>query len=113
MNSKDLSLAELRIKNEEQMNKLNSKFENLKNQNEQLKVEIELNKKNELNLMQKYQDQMNTNSLYLKENETLNNEYKGLKNSFDSFKAQSKNYESLIDDSNNQVFCYLSLRLSF
>ena len=74
MNSKDLSLAELRIKNEEQMNKLNSKLENLKNQNEQLKVEIELNKKNELNLMQKYQDQMNTNSFYLKENETLNNE---------------------------------------
>ena len=104
VNSKDLLVAELRIKNEEQTTKLNSKLDHLKTQNEQLKSEVELNKKNELNLMQKYQDQMNTNSVYLRETETLKNEYQSVKNSFDSFKAQSKNYESLIDDSNNQVF---------
>ena len=103
MNSKDLAIAELRIKNDEQINKLNSKLEQFKSQNEQFKIEIELNKKNEMNLMQKYQEQVNAAAAYLKDNEALKNSYQNLQNSYDSFKVQSKNYENLVDDSNNQV----------
>ena len=103
INSKDLTLAELRIKQEEQINKLNLSIENLKSQNEQLKVEIEYIKKNESNLLQKYQDQLSANSVNLKENETLKNNLQNLQNSFDAFKEQSKSQGHLIDDTNNQV----------
>jgi hypothetical protein len=93
----------LRLKNEDEIRNLNLLNENCKKQNEQFKIDIELNKKNEVNLMQKYQEQLGTNNFYLKENETLKNDFKDLQNTFDIFKMQSKNYEKLIEDSNSQV----------
>ncbi len=93
----------MRLKNEDEIRNLNLLNENCKKQNEQFKIDIELNKKNEVNLMQKYQEQLGTNNFYLKENETLKNDFKDLQNTFDIFKMQSKNYEKLIEDSNSQV----------